>query len=284
MRKHIIGSNGYIGNMLIKHFGPSSPIVKYSHNPDPCENYLELTNPDSFDFLDIQPNDYVIFLAAVSSPEICKNKFDFAYSINVTGTVEYIKRFLERNAKVLFFSSDTVIGATVSACDENCDCKPLGAYAQMKREIEERFMGNAQFKAFRLSYVFSKNDKYTNYLCQCDKEGRTAEVFDSLKRNVIYLNDVFEAVDNLERRFYEFSNTIFNLSGPDLLSRKDLAEIYRQTVSPHFCYCLTEPLAGFFDARPEVIETSSLFLSDLLERKPTAIPRAFMREFDNSKL
>jgi dTDP-4-dehydrorhamnose reductase len=276
---HIIGGDSYIGNKLVSFLKPFGSVYSYSRNPVAGENIFELTMPDMFDFSRISPGDYVVFLAAISSPDICEKQFEYAYSINVTGTKEYINRFLDRQANVLFFSSDAVIGSTVKSCNEISHCNPVGYYARMKQEIENHFMGLPNFKVFRLSYVFSHDDKFTRYLHQCDIQGRKAEVFDGLKRNVIYINDVLVAIQEMSNRFLQFKNTIFHLSGPELLSRKNLADYYQKTVSPDFQYCIVEPPLGFFNIRPDVIETSSLFLQKLLRRKPTKIHTAFLYEY-----
>jgi dTDP-4-dehydrorhamnose reductase len=281
MKIHLIGSNGFIGRKLLPLIEKTGLVYCYSHTSTTSkENLLELTMPEKFNFNKIQEGDFVIFLAAVSSPDLCEKDYNFAYSINVLGTKKYIRRILDNGAHILFFSSDVVIGATEKVCDEKSNCHPIGNYAHMKREIEEAFMNFPNFKVFRLSYVFSREDKFTRYLSECDRNGQTAEVFDALKRNVIYLYDVLDAVQKLSCHFTEFNNTIFNLSGPELLSRKDLAELYRQTVSLEFKYNVVAPPQDFFIARPNIIETTSLYLADLLGRNATTLNDAFLQEFN----
>jgi dTDP-4-dehydrorhamnose reductase len=280
---HLIGCDGYIGQKLLSFLKISMPITPlYCYSPHPVGNeiLLELKNPNGFDFNRLHSGDYIIFLAAISSPDICEKQFEYAYSINVTGTKKYIQLLLDRKANILFFSSDAVIGTTTDSSDENTTCNPIGHYAYMKREIEETFANESHFKVFRLSYVFSKEDKFTRYLYECDKEQKIADVFDALKRNVIYLNDILEAVQKLSDRFMDFNNTIFNLSGIELLSRKDLAELYQQVVNPYFKYQVVNPPKDFFKARPDIIETKSLYLSILLERNITPIYTAFSLEYN----
>lgn len=283
MQTHIIGSDGYIGGKLLSRRGSGAAAHRYSPVPKAGEQLLELTKPDTLAFPLVQPGDFAVFLAAVSSPDVCEKQYDYAYSINVTGTFAAIQKLLERGANVLFFSSDVVVGPTKAPADETAPCRPFGAYARMKREIEEAFIGKAGFKVFRLSYVFSKDDKFSRYLRGCDEAKKPAEVFDALRRSVVYLEDILEAVERLGPRFGAFENPVFHLCGPRLLGRSDMAECYRQAVNPDFAYEIVQPPPGFFDARPNVIELASLYLPALLGRAPCDIRLAFEREYNSER-
>jgi dTDP-4-dehydrorhamnose reductase len=283
MHIHLIGSNGYIGRKLISFLDRSTPVSCYSRKPGLGDLNIELTKPDIFDFARISAGDFVIFLAAISSPDICEKQIDYAYTVNVRGTREFIARILERKANLLFFSSDAVLGATKNICDENTSCCPLGNYAKMKKEIEEIFINFMNFKIFRLSYVFSKEDRFTNYLHQCYLNGQTAEVFDALRRNVIYLYDILDAIQRLGKKFSEFKNQIFHLAGPELLSRKDMAVYYKQIISPGLRYNIVEPPKDFFNVRPDIIETKSLYLTDLLGRSATPFNIALAKEYHKNE-
>ena len=132
----------------------------------------------------MEENDFVVFLAAISSPDVCEKQYDFARAINVTGTAEFIENCIARGANVLFFSSDVVNGGTLPcSVDETYVGTPIGKYGEMKREIEQRFNGNPHFKVFRLSYVYSRQDKFSRYLDDCAAKGVCAEVFDALYRS-----------------------------------------------------------------------------------------------------
>jgi dTDP-4-dehydrorhamnose reductase len=149
----------------------------------------------------------------------------------------------------------------------------------MKYAIESQFFGNSYVKFFRLSYVFSNTDKFMNYLVSCAEKGECAKVFDALYRNVIYVDDIIDAVFKLRDSFSSWNNQLFNLSGNELLSRKNLAELYKSEVDPSLQYTIMMPDAEFFTARPNIIETKSLYLEALLGRKPMSIREAMRKEF-----
>lgn len=281
MKWHIVGSNGYIANRLIKSLPVSTSIVQYSRKAN-YDKYLELASRDSAVFSEIAAGDFVVFLAAISSPDICEQKYEMAYSINVTGTSWFIKECIKRNANVLFLSSDVVYGSENCVFSELSNANPVSKYGFMKYEVERNFSHNPHFKSFRLSYVFSAQDKFMIYIKRCLDGHAAAEVFDALYRNVIYLDDVVSAMIRLGERFTNYSVRIFNLSGPDLLTRKDIAAIYQQ-YNPAFQYTVRVPEAEFFIARPNVIRTRSLYLEDLLGRPAISINKAMHYELLNRK-
>ena len=60
--------------------------------------------------IDLENYETVFIIAAVSSPDICTNEFDYAWKVNVTKTKELINILLSKGLKIIFFSSDTVYG------------------------------------------------------------------------------------------------------------------------------------------------------------------------------
>lgn len=278
---HIVGSDGYIASRLL----PRIPfeIKYYGYTMAGTEETapLELTDLKSANFEKIQKGDYVIFLAAVSSPDVCRDQYEMAYAINVTGTKKFIETCTARGANVLFFSTDVVIGATTQAAYETSIPHPFGNYGRMKREIEEYFAGNNLVKVFRLSYVMSNRDKFISYLNGCADSGSVADVFSALYRSVVYIEDVISAVIALGKSFDQWENQIFHICGEELIGRSDLAAMFKEKIKPNLQYTVSMPDTKFFEARPNIIETKSMFLEKLLNRKPTKVADAIEEEFKN---
>lgn len=279
MTWHIIGSTSFVGRNLLRRLPPEISALRYARHPKDGETPLDLTTLKPDNLSAVQPGDFVVLLSAVSSPDDCRDQYEEAYSINVTGTQALVSECLRRNARVLFFSSDVVVGATDGPHDETMAVSPLGNYGTMKREVELAFTGNPRFKVFRLSYVFSREDRFIRYLRSCSENGEEADVFQALYRNVVYLGDVLDAVIALGRNFDRWDNSIFHLSGPELLCRADMAERFRAVAAPSLRYTTSIPDSRFFEARPNTIETKSLYLSRLLGRTPTALADAIKFEF-----
>lgn len=267
----IIGKNGFIAKKLLKR---GQYKVTTSNELSSDDVYLDLKNSESFDYSYINEQTNIIFLAAISSPDICNNNYDEAYKVNVTGTKSFIEEAIKKGAKVLFFSSDVVYGNTIEKVDEDSKTNPFGNYARMKDEIEKAFENEKNFKVFRLSYVLSKEDKYLSYLKNCIDNNEIAEVFHPFSRKVVYIEDVLKAIENILMKWDDFENQKFNICGDEDVSRKDIADFYNKAIGNKLGYKILEPDEKFWEARPKDINITSIYLEELLERKPTKIQNA----------
>ncbi|WP_434517189.1 NAD-dependent epimerase/dehydratase family protein [Dechloromonas sp. ARDL1] len=156
----IVGATGYVGSVLLANANKSGSALGTSSSGGKGLLPLRLDAPADFDYGKVRSGDVALLTAAISAPDICAREHDRAWAVNVTGTSSFIQSVIDRGARVLFFSSDTVYGEREDSFDESAACNPTGEYAEMKREVEQRFSGNASFKAIRLSYVFSREDKF----------------------------------------------------------------------------------------------------------------------------
>lgn len=280
MSVFVIGKNGYIAQRMLGDSALfSEPVFATSSRPVAGELALDLSAPHAFDYQQIDAGDFVILLAAISSPDVCNQNYEHAYRINVAGTSEFIEKCMSRNAKVLFFSSDIVYGEQEKQVDEYSQCYPVGNYGAMKLEVENAYKVESNFKAFRLSYIFSRNDKYTGYLHQCAQGGKTAEIFHPILRRTVYIGDLIEAIRNIRSGWEQWSYPIFNIGGPQLMSRIDLADCYKQIVNSSLEYKVETPSEQFFKARPKTIDMGSMYFEQLLNHSPTTILDAMKKEF-----
>lgn len=99
IKKLIIGESGFIANKLMMRGGYAAT----SRDKKAGSLFLDITKPAKFDYTQINSDTFVVLLAAISSPDICSNRYDFAYNTNVTGTKALISNLILRGAKVLFF-------------------------------------------------------------------------------------------------------------------------------------------------------------------------------------
>jgi dTDP-4-dehydrorhamnose reductase len=282
MKMIVVGANGYIGyalylqaTRLFDAYGTTSAMSKMSG----ASFLLQLDQPEKFDYEVIDDSDIVFLTAAVSAPDICAREHDHAWAVNVTGTSEFITKVMGQGGRVVFFSSDTVYGEKGDEFDEQAPCNPAGEYAEMKHEVEKRFLGNPQFKAIRLSYVFSCEDKFTKYLAGCASRDEEAEIFHPFYRAVIHRDDVVQGAIALAQRWDEFPQSIINFGGPEVLARTEFAKILQNTALLNLKYRVIEPEADFFKNRPKVIRMVSPVLSELLGRPSHGLAEAAKMEF-----
>ncbi|MCK4442686.1 MAG: sugar nucleotide-binding protein [Sulfurovaceae bacterium] len=276
----IIGKNSFIAQSLIK----TGKYLTTSSNIEDNESiYLNLSNPENFDYSLLNKNTTIILLAAVSSPDKCNNNYEYAFNINVIGTTYFIRESLNKGAKVLFFSSDVIYGNTINNVNEESSTNPFGNYAKMKDEIEKAFEKEKNFKVFRLSYVLSKEDKYLSYLQNCIDKNKIAEVFHPFNRKVVYICDVVKSIENIVIKWNKYSNQKFNICGIENISRKDIVNYFNEAIGNKLQYRLLEPNNDFWNARPKDINISSLYMEKLLGKKPTLIKDAINQIIKGNK-
>lgn len=278
----VVGATGYIGSVLFDYskklgtaFGTSSVEVS-------SLLFLRLDASSDFDYRKISAGDVVLLTAAISAPDICAHEHDLAWNVNVTGTSIFIANVIARGGRVVFFSSDTVYGEREDEFDESAACSPAGEYAVMKHEVEQRFAGNPSFKAIRLSYVFSREDKFTKYLVGCARRNEEAELFHPFYRAIVHRGDVVEGALALAHRWDEFPQEVINFGGPEVLSRIDFADCLIDAGLSELKYSVIEPDVDFFKNRPRVIAMTSEILPKLLGRPSRSLTDAARFEFSLS--
>lgn len=275
----VIGGRGYVGAELFSSI-PDGVIGLRTASSDSA-GFLRLRLEALQDFanLPIADRDVVFLTAAISAPDICAREHERAWAVNVTGTSAFISNAIDRGARVIFFSSDTVYGEREDQFNENAVCNPAGEYALMKREIEQRFAGHSSFKSIRLSYVFSREDKFTRYLVGCAQRNEEAELFHPFYRAIIHRNDVVEGALALAERWHEIPEQVINFCGPQVLSRVEFAECLREIYFHELRFKVTEPDSDFFKNRPRVIAMTSSVIARLLGRAPRRLYDAVRMEF-----
>jgi len=282
MSSVIIGASGYIGRGLFNKFERNNVIGTSSKASKDLLKF-DLSSFDSKDLSFVSSGDYVFLLSAISSPDICANNTDYAKKINLTGTKELISEALKRNAKVVFFSSDTVYGNSEESFDESKIPAPIGIYANMKNEVERTYLGNKNFKSLRLSYVFSMNDKFTQFAYECYRNNMTVDVFHPFSRSIIYYDDLIEAISFLPDKWDSLNTGVINCCGPETLSRKDFVRYLTKHAFPGLKYKSFNPGVDFFNSRPRVIRMKSKFFYDLLGREPLKIDSAIKKEYEKKE-
>lgn len=275
----VVGARGYVGSALFASANKAGSAIGTSSSGGNDLLPLRLDVPAEFDYAKIRPGDVVLLTAAISAPDICAREHDRAWAVNVTGTSSFIQNVIDRGARVVFFSSDTVYGEREDSFDETATCNPAGEYAEMKREVEQRFTGDESFKAIRLSYVFSREDKFSRYLTGCTERNEDADLFHPFSRAIVHRDDVVEGALALAARWDEIPEQVINFGGPQVLSRIDFAECLREVHLHDLSFKVTEPGVDFFKSRPRVIAMTSPVFERLLGRSPRTLCEAARLEF-----
>lgn len=264
MKIAIVGSSGYIGSYLKMELEKNGIDCLGITSDSTNGLRLNLERSWEFSYYVLDECDYVIFLAAISSPDLCRTNYKEAYKINVTGTNYFIREALSRNCKVIFFSSDAVFGFYQGYADETTPTRGDTPYGLMKKEVEDNFKDNFLFKAVRLSYVFSDKDKYTAYLLNCYRNEIPAEIYHPFYRNMITIYEVYEAITWLLHEWKQFFSPYLNLCGQELISRIQIVDELNRILEKKIKYIVTKPDAGFYQNRPAILKMKSLYINNIL--------------------
>jgi dTDP-4-dehydrorhamnose reductase len=260
----IVGSSGYISGFLLSRFQNDSQIDKEIFKLDQKETgkgFVDISTPENFDFSLMNGIDYLIFTAAISSPDKCAASFDECWKINVTGTSFFIQKAMEQGCHVLFFSSDAVFGDIPGKIyDESSPTSSQTAYGKMKKAVEDRFFGLPLFKAIRLSYVVSGKDKFVSYCLNCIKENTVADVFHPFYRNCISVSDVVNTVLWIINNWDSFPSPVLDVAGSELVSRVRIADEINRVFNGKLKYTISVPDSSFYNNRPAITQMKSLYL------------------------
>lgn len=262
MNVAIVGSSGYIAGYIIKKLQNNNmnQIVKIDKNHE-ADYFLDLLLADKFSYDVLEEIDYVIFTAAISGPDQCAKEFDLCWKINVDGTKYFIQQALERKCRVLFFSSDAAFGNIPGQIyTEESETNAETPYGRMKKAIEDEFKDVHRFKAIRLSYVVSKNDKFVSYCLSCKNKGERAEIFHPFYRNCVVASDVANVVIWMITYWDKYPYFVLNVAGRELVSRVRIVDEINRISKEKINYKIVTPHSDFYQNRPAITQMKSLYL------------------------
>lgn len=266
----VFGSTGFIGKALVSKL----KALSYEFSTAGLRNSdipLELGKDHSTLLNVVNPNDIVVFLAAISSPDICNNQHDHAWFVNVSATSSLISSLTSKGVRVIFASTDLVFGSAITVVNEKSAVSPFGVYGKMKAEVECLFMNHPLVKIIRFSFVMGPGDKYTSMLLESAIEGRKIDIYDGFERNVVALSDVTDGICNLIVHWDRIATGVINFSGPDCISKWDLTLAFSNKFCPGLNSSLVDAPDGFWCSRPKRIEMKSTYFFDLLQRTPKSV-------------
>ena len=263
MKVAIVGSSGYIAGFLIERLSKEKNVEKILKidQKEEADEFLDLLKAEKFNYDSLKEIDLIIFTAAVSGPDKCADEFDFCWQVNVEGTSKFIAGAMERNCKVLFFSSDAVFGDIPGYIyTEESKTEAITPYGKMKKAVEDKFKDNPLFKVIRLSYVASARDRFVTYCLNCIRSGEKADVFHPFYRNCIVVSDVVDVVLWMSQHWDEYKPFVLNVAGKELVSRVRIADEINRIFDYRLKYTVSAPDEMFFRNRPKITQIKSLYM------------------------
>jgi dTDP-4-dehydrorhamnose reductase len=287
MKIAVAGASGYIGKYLckeLKHGENISELLEIGRGAN-ADAYLNLQEAENFRYDALNDVDVILFAAAVSGPDQCAKEFEKSWEINVTGTSFFIREALNRNCKVLFFSSDAVFGDRAGTVyTELSETQSTTPYGRMKKTVEDTFKDFPGFKAVRLSYVVSGEDKFIRYCISCIREGKTAEVYHPFYRNCISRENVLSAVRWLVNHWDTYRPVFLNLAGSELVSRVRIADELNRMFDGKLRYEIIFPGEDFYQNRPKITQMKSLYITQYGILEQMSFTEQIQKEFKGVRI
>ena len=258
-------------------------LLKLDRNSE-SDAYLDFQEAEKFNYSLLDGIEFVIFAAAISSPDQCAEEFETCWEINVTGTSYFISEALKRRCKVLFLSSDAVFGDIPGAIyTEASPTRAYTPYGRMKKAVEDKFKRNPLFKAIRLSYVVSKKDRFVTYCINCIKKDEIAEVFHPFYRNVIGISDVVDIIIFFAEHWDDYEPTYLNVAGKELVSRIRIADELNRYLDGRLKYIVSLPGKEFFTNRPCITQMQSLYMQKYSIIPDNTFSEKFKKELEGTE-
>ena len=285
MKIALIGSSGYIAGFLLKRFAedPMIDCVLTVDQNKEADIYLNLIEPEKFNYSVLNGIDFVIFTAAISSPDRCASEYEQCWKINVNGTSYFIREAIRRNCRVLFFSSDAVFGDIPGEIyTEESETNASTPYGRMKKAVEDEFKTETFFKAIRLSYVVSAQDRFVSYCLQCIEKGEIADIFHPFYRNCITVSDVVNVVIWFVNHWSSYHCFAFNVAGKELVSRVRIADELIWQMGYKLNYSISTPDEKFYQNRPKITQMKSLYLQEYGILEENTFTEKLKKELEDS--
>lgn len=272
----VFGASGFLGAALLKNLPSRWELVGVGRNDEDLFFDLEFSDPNDLS-CDVSMGDYWVFLAAITSPDVCESNPDFAFSLNVDKTQKLLDWLTGHGVRVIFASSDTVFGGKCGIAYDGDSLQPMGEYANHKALIENFVYRNPLVKIMRLSYIFGNGDKFSKLVSRYEKSREKLDVFIGFERQVVLLDDVVLGVKNLIFKWDEFSFQNVNFCGPDLVDRCEIASLLKDKFFHEVHYNFVEAPESFWVGRVKSIHLDYSNFTKVLSRPPKSINQLKVR-------
>lgn len=223
----IVGADSLIGAGLMTSLGQAGvSTIGTSRRPDTTSSnrvFLDLAD-DLFMELEVSGFSCAFLCAGITSMVACEESSAQTRQINVTNTVRFAKRLLERGTRLVFLSSNTVFDGSIPWPDEGATCSPANEYGRQKAEVEKELLSlsnsNAPVAVVRLSKVLTPFAGMAADFLKRLGGGNACPAFSDLRLSPTSLG---YTIDALLATADSNADGVFHLSGAEEMSYAELA-------------------------------------------------------------
>lgn len=182
MRSIVIGASGQVGSELYEYlsldkdnhvFGTSySSHVNFVTSVVDITNYKEVT-----ELISALHPDIIYLPAAVTNVDLCSEKPEETYHVNVLGIKNVVDAIGSRPIKLVYFSSDFVFDGIEGFYSEDAIPNPINEYGRQKLLAEHYIMGHMEsFKIIRSNVIFGPDPQNKNFVVKLIENLRAGKV------------------------------------------------------------------------------------------------------------
>ncbi len=222
----VIGRDSLIGRAFSELYSKADSNLFATSRRGKCTYpFLDLIEPIDLSYFPEEGYSWAVIAAAVPSILRCEMEKELSYRINVSGTLSLAAQLAERGIQPIVFSTDYVFDGVKGSYVEDDPVNPLNEYGKQKAELEQRIASvtGGNYLLIRLSKVLTDqlNDgsMVAEMVVKLMKGERISAAVDQIF-SPIFLDDVLQSVALLQKCR---AKGLFNVSGPEVWSRFDLA-------------------------------------------------------------
>jgi len=177
---------------------------------------------------------HAVILIGDTKPDSCVSDIEYSKALNVEGIVRIINSLKERQIKPVFASTEVVYDGKRGHYTENDTPNPIMVYGQQKLAVEKYMTENLrEYLILRLALVLSDKKENGSPLSKWIQDINNKKILSLAHDYVsspVYVADVADAVEGLIR---VGANGIFNVAGPEELSRLEIGKLLAESVKKH---------------------------------------------------
>ena len=219
----IVGSNGLLGSYF-RNLLPKQ-LSLFTHNQPPTSSSIsyDLQHPLSSLNLNWNSISRIILCASISKPLVCENNPELSYLVNYKAPLDLLEFANSKNIPVTLFSSEYVFnGFSDRPYLETSAKSPSTTYGLHKALLEDKLSSsNLDYTCFRISKFASLNYQ-RSFLSKMLADLRTG-TYKAAVDQIFSPIDLSEAVYLILKSHFLGLKGLYNLSGPSIISRYDLA-------------------------------------------------------------
>ena len=221
MKTLIIGGSGKIGSYLINK--KNSIIHTYHKNRVKNGIKFDIIKDDISNIIIKHNISSVVFLGAISDPNICFKNKKYTKKLNIEKTIKILDFLIKKNIYFIFFSSEFIFSGNKGNYDEKNIARPNNEYGKQKLKVEKYIKKNAKkFAVFRIAKTYGENlnedSIISNYLRDLLEKKREFNVAYDQKFNPMFVKDLKKIVFLFLKK--KFQGT-YNVGGNEKLTRFD---------------------------------------------------------------